>query len=96
MPWPGKAFLLNPICQKEMHNPLTICVNQFKGTVKLSRIRPFCGRVPLNLRLGINDLVAAEGCENAAKLLNLTSTLRARDNGCSTTAIVSDRLNVTK
>ena len=42
------------------------------GTVQLSRIRPFCGRMPLELRLGINDLAAAAGGENAAKLLNLT------------------------
>ena len=45
------------------------------GTVKLSRIRPFCGRMPLELRLGINDLAAAAGGENAAKLLNLTPEL---------------------
>ena len=42
------------------------------GTVKLSRIHPFCGRVPRNLRLGINDLAGAPGGKNAAKLLNLT------------------------
>ena len=58
-----------------------------EGTVKLSRICPFCGRVPLNLRLGINDIAAAVGGENAAKLLNLTvpSSAFVREpegNGC--------------
>ena len=43
-----------------------------KGTVKLSRIRPFCGRILLDQRLRINDLAGAAGGENAAKLLNLT------------------------
>ena len=42
------------------------------GTVKLSRIRPFCGRILLDQRLRINDLAVAAGGENAAKLLNLT------------------------
>ena len=42
------------------------------GTVKLSRICPFCGRILLDQRLRINDLAVAAGCENAAKLLNLT------------------------
>ena len=42
------------------------------GTVKLSRICPFCGRIPLDQRLRINDLAVAAGGENAAKLLNLT------------------------
>ena len=51
------------------------------GTVKVSRIRPFCGRVPLNLRLGINDLAAAVGGENAAKLLNLTVPRRGSRHG---------------
>ena len=43
-----------------------------RGTVKLSRIRPFCGRILLDQRLRINDLAVAAGGENAAKLLNLT------------------------
>ena len=43
-----------------------------KGTVNLSRIRPFCGRILLKLRPGINDLQVVEGDENAAKQLNLT------------------------
>ena len=43
-----------------------------QGTVKLSRIRPFCGRILLDQRLRINDLAVAAGGENAAKLLNLT------------------------
>ena len=42
------------------------------GTVKLSRIRPFCGKILLDQRLRINDLAVAAGGENAAKLLNLT------------------------
>ena len=42
------------------------------GTVKLSRIRPFCGRILLDQRLRINDLAVAASGENAAKLLNLT------------------------
>ena len=42
------------------------------GTVKLSRICPFCGRILLHQRLRINDLAVAAGGENAAKLLNLT------------------------
>ena len=42
------------------------------GTVKLSRICPFCGRILLDKRLRINDLAVAAGGENAAKLLNLT------------------------
>ena len=42
------------------------------GTVKLSRIRPFCGRILLDQGLRINDLAVAAGGENAAKLLNLT------------------------
>ena len=42
------------------------------GTVKLSRIRPFCGRILLDQRPRINDLAVAAGGENAAKLLNLT------------------------
>ena len=42
------------------------------GTVKLSRICPFCGRILLDQRLRINDLAVAAGGENAAKLLNLT------------------------
>ena len=42
------------------------------GTVKLSRIYPFCGRILLDQRLRINDLAVAAGGENAAKLLNLT------------------------
>ena len=43
-----------------------------RGTVKLSRICPFCGRILLDQRLRINDLAVAAGGENAAKLLNLT------------------------
>ena len=43
-----------------------------EGTVKLSRICPFCGRILLDQRLIINDLAVAAGGENAAKLLNLT------------------------
>ena len=46
-----------------------------EGTVKLSRIRPFCGRILLDQRLRINDLAVAAGGENAAKLLNLTVSL---------------------
>ena len=42
------------------------------GTVKLSKICPFCGRILLDQRLRINDLAVAAGGENAAKLLNLT------------------------
>ena len=42
------------------------------GTVNLSRIRPFCGRILLKLRPGINDLEVVEGDENATKQLNLT------------------------
>ena len=38
-------------------------------TVKLSRIRPFCGRMPSDLRLGINDLAARADSEDADKLL---------------------------
>ena len=45
---------------------------QTDGTVKLSRICPFCGRILLDQRLRINDLAVAAGGENAAKLLNLT------------------------
>ena len=45
---------------------------QVEGTVKLSRICPFCGRILLDQRLRINDLAVAAGGENAAKLLNLT------------------------
>ena len=44
----------------------------WRGTVKLSRICPFCGRILLDQRLRINDLAVAAGGENAAKLLNLT------------------------
>ena len=43
-----------------------------RGTVKLRRICPFCGRILLDQRLRINDLAVAAGGENAAKLLNLT------------------------
>ena len=46
------------------------------GTVKLSRICPFCGRILLDQRLRINDLAVAAGGENAAKLLNLTVPIR--------------------
>ena len=48
------------------------CRRSANGTVKLSRIRPFCGRILLDQRLRINDLAVAAGGENAAKLLNLT------------------------
>ena len=48
------------------------------GTVKLSRICPFCGRILLDQRLRINDLAVAAGGENAAKLLNLTVPSSAR------------------
>ena len=58
----------------------------FERAVQLSRIRPFCGRVPLNLRLGLNDLAAAVGGENAAKLLNLTVPSRELLAGRSTSA----------
>ena len=47
------------------------------GTVKLSRICPFCGRVLMDNRLRINDLAVAAGGENAAKLLNLTVPSKA-------------------
>ena len=53
-------------------------LRQLEGTVKLSRIRPFCGRILLDQRLRINDLAVAAGGENAAKLLNLTVPFRAR------------------
>ncbi len=49
--------------------PPVVCL---RGTVKLSRICPFCGRILLDQRLRINDLAVAAGGENAAKLLNLT------------------------
>ena len=42
-----------------------------RGTVKLSRICSFRGRILLDHRLRINDLAVAAGGENAAKLLNL-------------------------
>ena len=48
------------------------------GTVKLSRIRPFCGRILLDQRLRINDLAVVAGGENAAKLLSLTVPGRQR------------------
>ena len=48
------------------------CRRSANGTVKLSRIRPFCGRILLDQRLRIDDLAVAAGGENAAKLLNLT------------------------
>ena len=50
----------------------TTCWAGWAGTVKLSRICPFCGRILLDQRLRINDLAVAAGGENAAKLLNLT------------------------
>ena len=40
---------------------------QVEGTVKLSRICPFCGRILLDQRLRINYLAVAAGGENAAK-----------------------------
>ena len=46
--------------------------NDAEGTVKLSRICPFCGKILLDQRLRINGLAVAAGGENAAKLLNLT------------------------
>ena len=49
--------------------------NPTTGTVKLSRICPFCGRILLDQKLRINDLAVAAGGENAAKLLNLTVPL---------------------
>ena len=49
------------------------------GTVKLSRICPFCGRILLDQRLRINDLAVAAGGENAAKLLNLTVPSKGLD-----------------
>ena len=52
--------------------PRSIGLDQPEGTVKLSRIRPFCGRILLDQRLRINDLAVATSGENAAKLLNLT------------------------
>ena len=48
------------------------------GTVKLSRICAFCGRILLDQRLIINDLAVAAGGENAAKLLNLTAPFPER------------------
>ena len=72
------------------------------GTVKLSRICPFCGRILLDQTLIINDLAVAAGGENAAKLLNLTvsfSLLLCRcphgcldDEGASADGIVKLRL----
>ena len=53
---------------------------QVEGTVKLSRICPFCGRILLDHRLRINDLAVVAGGENAAKLLNLT--VPAAPRGC--------------
>ena len=50
---------------------------ELAGTVKLSRICPFCGRILLDQRLRINDLAVAAGGENAAKLLNLTVPVEA-------------------
>ena len=47
-----------------------------RGTVKLSRICPFFGRILLDQRLRINGLAVAAGGENAAKLLNLTVPTR--------------------
>ena len=47
-------------------------IRNLDGTVKLSRICPFCGRILLDQRLRINDLAVAAGGENAAKLLDLT------------------------
>ena len=46
--------------------------SELAGTVKLSRIRPFCGRILLDQRLRINDLAVAASGENAAEPLNLT------------------------
>ena len=57
----------------------SVHVNSEDGTVKLSRIRPFCGRILLDQRLRINDLAVAAGGENAAKLLNLTVPANRRD-----------------
>ena len=70
---PGAAELLQP-------EPLIDTVRR-KGTVKSSRICPFCGRILLDQRLRINDLAVAAGGENAAKLLNLT--VPSRRNNCA-------------
>ena len=56
------------------------------GTVKLSRIYPFCGRILLDQRLIINDLAVAAGGEDAAKLLNLTVPAQVLIEGFSTDA----------
>ena len=45
---------------------------RYTGTVKLSRICPFCEKILLDQRLRINDLAVAAGGENAAKLLDST------------------------
>ena len=55
---------------------ITAGLDGLRGTVKLSRICPFCGRILLDQRLRINDLAVAPGGENAAKLLNLTVPAR--------------------
>ena len=61
------------------HSALDKALN---GTVKLSRICPFCGRIPLDQRLRINDLAVAASCENAAKLLNLTVSPGRHNDSC--------------
>ena len=60
--------------------------NASGGTVKLSRICPFCGRILLDQRLRINDLAVAAGGENAAKLLNLTVPAKGRNVAAATAA----------
>ena len=67
--WPAE-LLAGPL--KRQRFPERVSQHLKVGTVKLSRIRPFCGRILLDQRLRINDLAVAAGGENAAKLLNLT------------------------
>ena len=66
---PSPAASSQASSAREPLNSLTFLAS---GTVKLSRIRPFCGRILLDHRLRINDLAVAASGENAAKLLNLT------------------------
>ena len=68
--------------------PPRIAVRMNSGTVKLSRIRPFCGRILLDNRLRLNDLAVAAGGENAAKLLNLTVPSRIKSQ-CTNPALDS-------
>ena len=62
----------------QWHYRAVLDMDSTEGTVKLSIIRPFCGRILLDQRLRINDLAVAAGGENAAKLLNLTVPRRHR------------------